>query len=119
MTLLLVAIGGFFGAICRYSIGRAFKKKSDIPNHTLVINVSGSLLLGIIAGLHVTEVVSDGFWHLFGVGFLGAYTTMSTFGYETFNLIKDKRIGEAVYYVIASFTLGIFAMFIGLKLMLH
>lgn len=119
MTLLLVAIGGFLGANCRYLVGKAFKKKGYIPNHTLIANISGSLLLGIVAGLHITGVVSDSVWNLIGVGFLGAYTTMSTFGYEVFNLIKDRMIGEAAYYVIASLTLGIFAMFIGIRLTLY
>lgn len=119
MTLLLIAIGGFLGANCRYLVGKAITKKKDIPNHTLIANISGSLLLGIIAGLHMTEMVNDNFWNFFGVGFLGAYTTMSTFGYETFSLIKERLIGEAVYYVVATLTLGIFAAYIGLRLTLY
>lgn len=116
MTLLLIAIGGFLGANCRYLVGKAFKKKSIIPKHTLIANISGSFILGIVAGLHMTGEVSDSFWSFLGVGFLGAYTTMSTFGYETFNLINEKLIGGAVYYIAATVTLGLITMCIGLKL---
>lgn len=119
MTILLVAIGGFLGANCRYIVGKTFNKKNDFPYHTLVANISGSLLLGIVAGLHVTGVVSEAVWTFLGVGFLGAYTTMSTFGYETFSLIKVRKIRAAVYYILATISLGLFAVYIGLRLTVY
>jgi len=85
---MLIAVGGFFGACARYGLGAWANKRfpSPMPLATLGINLSGSFLLGAIAGAGWGSAVYD----LLGIGFMGAYTTFSTFSVENVQLIRDK-----------------------------
>ncbi len=92
MNLLLIGMGGFIGAIARYGVavwigqrwGRSF------PLGTFVINVSGSFLIGLLMTLMTERIIENPQWRLLlVVGFLGAYTTFSTFEYETGALLRD------------------------------
>lgn len=103
--MILVGIGGFFGAICRYLLGQWLTPKwnSLFPFPTWLINCSGSFALGVLAGLELSQTL----WLLFATGFLGAYTTFSTFGYETIRLLDQKHYRYAVLYASSSVLLGI------------
>jgi CrcB protein len=116
--LIFVILGGGFGAISRYALGNFISSKSNtsLPLGTFLINVSGSFLLGMINHLFLNHSINQSLWLLFGVGFLGAYTTFSTFGYETINLLIQKKIKTAVFYVVLSAALGILFAEVGFHL---
>ena len=91
MELLGVAIGGGAGALARYILEGviAQRQQSPFPLSTLAINVSGSIALGVLVGLVVADDLPSGVLVWGGTGFLGGYTTFSTFTYETLHLIED------------------------------
>jgi CrcB protein len=88
---LLVATGGALGAAARYLLDRAIavRQNGPFPLGTLVINVSGSMGLGLVLGLAAAHRIPDGVVTWTGTGFLGAYTTFSTFTFETLRLLED------------------------------
>ena len=121
MTLslfLVVAAGGLVGAPARYLLDRAVTSRieSDLPWGTFVINVTGSLLLGLVTGLALAGRLPALDKALIGVGFCGAYTTFSTFTFETIGLLEDGRILQAVLNVAASVAVGLGAAAAGLAI---
>jgi len=108
---LVVAAGGFVGAPCRYLLDRAVSERivSELPWGTFVINVSGAFLLGLLTGLTLVHHLSPLGMGLVGTGFCGAYTTFSTFTFETVRLVEDGRILEAAANVVASVLIGLAA----------
>lgn len=115
VNLAIIGLGGFFGAIARFAVaswagqqwGRSF------PIGTFLVNVSGSFFIGLLMSLFTERFMANPQWRLLlVVGFLGAYTTFSTFEYETGRLVKD---GE---WLIASMNviLSVFAGFVALKI---
>lgn len=90
--LLIVGAGGFLGAIARFLVSGWCARTCGIqfPVGTLLINVSGSFLLAFIITLLVERLLAAPEWRLFwGIGFLGAYTTFSTFAWETDALFRE------------------------------
>jgi CrcB protein len=79
IELLSVAVGGFFGAICRFGLSRSLQKKRIFPIGTLAVNLTGAFLLGLLAGI---QLKGNGYL-LLGIGFMGAFTTFSTFKLES------------------------------------
>ena len=114
MTYMLVAVGGAAGSLVRYSLGRFIseKSKTSFPIGTFIINITGALLLGIVS----TIGVSSNIMLLLGDGFLGAYTTFSTFMYEGFNLFQEKEKLNAFIYILCSLILGTLGYAIGSKI---
>ena len=113
---IIVGVGGFVGAIVRYTlailIGQAWGR--TFPLGTFVINVSGSFLIGLLMTLFTERYTFDPVWRLlFVVGFLGAYTTFSTFEYETGKLVKDSEWFFAVMNVVLSVIVGFIALKFG------
>lgn len=104
MESILVGIGGAFGAVLRYLVGRLVAS-SEFPWATLVVNALGSLVLGVVIfGL------SNG--HLFvlvGVGFCGAFTTFSTFSFQTVGLWEREEQRLAIINAIANFLISAIA----------
>ncbi len=117
---LLVGAGGFFGAIARYGIARLCAHLFGIafPWGTFVINVSGSFLLGLIATLASERILahSDQLRLAIAIGFLGAYTTFSTFEYETHGLVLDGKWMYALANIAGSVLLGFLAIRLGILL---
>jgi CrcB protein len=113
MNFILVAIGGGIGAIIRYRIGLFFSKEKKF-NGTWVVNVSGSMLLGLLWSLYQRNILSEAGWLIVGVGFCGAYTTFSTFGYETLSMIQEKKEKKALTYVF----LSVFVSFVSAGIMI-
>lgn len=113
-NLLIIGIGGFFGAIARYVTATWISEHwgKSFPLGTFVVNVSGSFLIGLLMYLLTERLMPNPQWRLFlVVGFLGSYTTFSTFEYETGALIQDGQWLVAVLNVVLSVTVG----FVGLK----
>lgn len=113
MNLLLVGIGGALGGIVRYQLGKMLSQKSgtDFPLGTFIINITGALLLGIVTSIKA----GDDAYLLLGDGFLGAYTTFSTFMYEGFNLFRENETRNALVYILGSLLLGIIGYFAGFE----
>ena len=120
MTLLLVMAGAAVGAPLRYVVDRAVQQRRGgvFPLGTFVINVSGSLLLGLVTGLARHHGFPDLGLTVIGTGVLGAYTTFSTFSYETVRLLEDGALYEAALNVAASLAVGLAAAAAGLGLAL-
>jgi fluoride exporter len=113
----LIGFGGCLGAALRFLLGNYINREKNIfypfPFATWLINISGSLLLGLILKLHLSNQLADWVWYLLGIGFCGAYTTFSTFGFETIALVQAKKRFLAAIYVFTSITVGTLAAFIG------
>ncbi|MGV8981054.1 fluoride efflux transporter CrcB [Clostridium sp.] len=114
MTYVLVAVGGAAGSLVRYSLGKFISEKSkhSFPIGTFILNITGAILLGIVS----TIGVSSNMMLLLGDGFLGAYTTFSTFMYEGFNLFQEKEKLNAFIYILCSVILGLVGYWLGSKI---
>ena len=120
MPYLLVGLGGFIGANARFVVARLVGTlfETRFPLGTFVINVSGSFLLGVL-GTVVTQKVmpsSESMRLALGVGFLGAYTTFSTFEFETHALLDDGSWLTATTNIVASLFVGLLAVRAGIVL---
>jgi CrcB protein len=116
MDYIIVGIGGFLGTIARYAVGLWIGRKwgSGFPMGTFIVNVSGSFLIGLLMYLLVERLTMNPQWRLLlVVGFLGAYTTFSTFQYETGALLRDGEWMFAAANVIFSILAGFAALKIG------
>jgi len=114
MDLVFVGIGGALGSLARYKLGKVITEKSNtmLPIGTFIINITGAILLGLASSL----VVSKNMYLLLGDGFLGAYTTFSTFMYEGFNLFQENEKMNAFTYVLGSLLLGVIGYVSGFEL---
>ncbi|HEY1015537.1 MAG TPA: fluoride efflux transporter CrcB [Herpetosiphonaceae bacterium] len=115
----LIALGAVAGANARYWLGRwvAGVWPGAFPLATLLINLSGSLALGGLAGWPKAQAAwGGGLALLLGVGFLGAYTTFSTFSVELARLLQDGRTALALGYGLASAVGGVLAAAVGFRL---
>ncbi len=118
LPYLLVGLGGFVGANARYVTAKWVGNAVDarFPLGTFLINVSGSFLLGFLGALLAERLVphADGLRLALGVGFLGAFTTFSTFEYETHALFEDGAWLTALSNMFFSLFLGLIAVRAGL-----
>lgn len=117
--IFAVAVGGAFGAVARYllNVSPLANLFQSFPFVTFFINVSGSFLIGFLLILLTEKItVGENLRLAVVVGFLGAYTTFSTFEFETFTLVRDKQIVTAILYVSLSFALGLIGVLSGVWL---
>jgi len=118
MIVLAIAMGGAIGAVARFMVDGYVQDRLGhlFPWGTFVINVSGSLLLGLLIGV----TLYHGFPHLpyviLATGFCGAYTTFSTFGYETIRLADENAGLPAGAFALGSLAAGLVAAALGLSL---
>lgn len=114
LHLVLVGIGGFFGAIARFSLSKYMNNRYtfQIPAATLFINLLGSFLLGFMIGASVNKDA----YLLLGTGFMGAFTTFSTFKLEGVQLYLAKNKRGFLLYNVLSYGLGILLAFLGLEI---
>lgn len=114
--LLWVGIGGSLGAVARVLVGTMVAGRFGVflPFGTFVVNVSGCFLLGLVVGAIEAQAIHPGVRPALAIGFLGAYTTFSTFGLETVTLLEEGNVLFAVAYVSASVLVGLATVALGL-----
>jgi CrcB protein len=121
MNLLIVFLGGGFGAVCRYLFGIGVVRLSSPaqgPVATLMINVLGSFLMGVLIGsMARMSGVNDRWRLLLGVGVLGGFTTFSSFSLEAVLMIERRAYALAAAYVVGSVVLGLTGLMVGLLVM--
>lgn len=116
-NVLAIGIGGFIGSIARYSTGVLVERIFDthvFPHATLIVNVVGCLVIGLLGGLVEDMPVTSHALQLFLiVGLLGGFTTYSAFGYQTISLAQEGRVAFSLLNVCAHLALGLGAVWIG------
>ena len=111
--MISVMLGGFFGAMSRFLMSKALSSiNKGFPFPTLIINSIGSFLLGIVLASDMSQTM----YQLIAIGFLGAFTTFSTFSYETLQLLKKGQFILATCYCVGSIILGASAFFLALSI---
>ncbi|HAK88370.1 MAG TPA: fluoride efflux transporter CrcB [Nitrospiraceae bacterium] len=116
LKFFIVGVGGFLGAIARFVVASWIGQKwgRSFPLGTFFVNVSGSFLIGLLMSLFIEKFMVNPQWRLLlVVGFLGAYTTFSTFEYETGGLIKDGEWFIALMNIVFSVIAGFAALKLG------
>ena len=119
MNYIYMALGGILGVWGRFLVGGAVFRwlKLGPPYGTLIVNVSGCLLIGFFATLaEVKGSLGPGARSFIFIGFLGAYTTFSTFMFESFALIDQSRLAVGLGNVLLSVTLGYLSLALGVVL---
>jgi CrcB protein len=116
VIVLGVALAGALGAPARFLLERAVSAshRRSFPWGTFVVNISGSFALGLLAGLVLAQGWSKDAQTLLGTGFLGAYTTFSTYAYETVRRAEEGAPRVAVAYAVGSMAVGVAAAAVGL-----
>ncbi|WP_066220768.1 fluoride efflux transporter CrcB [Formosa haliotis] len=116
--LVLIFIGGGFGSILRFTISKYLNSvHANLPYGTMLANILGSLLIGIILGLAAkNHFITQNHTLLLATGFCGGLTTFSTFAFENHMFIKTGDFLNFAIYSISSFVLGFLAVFLGMYL---
>lgn len=119
MQIILVMLGGFFGAISRYRMGEWISVDSVrfFPFGTLLVNLLGCFLLGwLLTFMKQRKIARPWVTLFFGTGFIGSFTTFSTFSVETIQLVEKGQVFHGALYVLSSIFLGLLFVFLGSKL---
>ena len=119
-NIIIIGAGGFIGAVLRYLAVlsmQAVKAKTNISLSTLLVNVLGCLLIGFLAALaENSKLISTDTSNFLVIGILGAFTTFSTFGYESFNLLKSGMNLQFAMNIIFQLVFGLAAVWGGMNL---
>lgn len=115
LKYFMVGVGGFAGSIARYALGVYIGSRLGVrfPYGTFVINVSGSFLIGFSLALLARTTASQYWRYLVPIGFIGGYTTFSTFEYETLRAIQDGQPMTGLLNVVLSVAIGFIAVWLG------
>ena len=119
MRIALLIVFGALGTLARYVLQGLVQEHtgSEFPYGTLAVNIFGCFLLGGLAEYALTHLTIPPEWRIgITVGFVGAFTTFSTFSYETVRLIQEGEWRRATTYVLASIIIGIVAVFSGIRI---
>jgi CrcB protein len=117
LKYLMVGAGGCLGSILRFWLGSYIGNKmgTRFPYGTFVINITGSFLVGLVFALLTVKTQWSPNWrYLIPIGFIGGYTTFSSFEYETLRTMQDGQIGLGLLYVAASVVVGFVAVWGGM-----
>ena len=119
-NVFIIGAGGAIGAVLRYLVvfsTQSFKEKLPLPLGTLLVNVCGCLLIGILATLAESgQVLTPESRNFLIVGILGAFTTFSTFGYESITLLNERNLLHFFGNLAAQLVLGLGAVWLGINL---
>jgi CrcB protein len=113
---LLIALGGAVGSVARYGTGTLLLRVTErtlFPWGTLAVNLIGCLIIGYLNGLLDDRLIRPEYRFLAVVGFLGGYTTFSSFGWEAAAMLRQKDYAAAAAYVLASNVIGIALVVVG------
>ena len=113
-NVLLVALGGAIGSVCRYLLSGI--NSTSYPWGTLAVNILGSLLIGLLVGLVNKGSLSPEMKLLLVTGFCGGFTTFSTFANESFGMMKTGDVLLSALYIGISVVVGVLAVWAGMKL---
>lgn len=117
MGFVIVFLGGGLGASLRHGVNLAFARAfgTSFPWHTFFENVTGSLVMGLLAGYFALKGDASQTWRLFlTTGILGGYTTFSAYSLDAALLYERGAMGEAALYVVGSVALSLAGLFVGL-----
>lgn len=115
-TLLIIGSGSFIGGIARYVLGKLAQEQAgiDFPLGTLLVNITGCFLIGIIYGLSDKELVNPDWRFFLATGVCGGYTTFSSFSYESIALLREGETAPFFLYVGVSMVFGLIATWLGI-----
>ncbi len=113
-----VALAGALGALARYGVHGLVQSRtaSQFPYGTVVVNLAGSFVLGLVVGLATYQGLDADVRTVVGTGFIGAYTTFSSFSYDTVGLLEDGATSAALVNALGSVALGLIAATAGFAL---
>ena len=115
-NLIIAGLGGAIGTIMRFGIYLLFKT-SLFPYATLIINIIGSLMIGMVIGISLKDEVFSNNWKIFlATGICGGFTTFSAFSMENLTMIQQSRYLLSLVYIVGSVTAGIVATWVGYRL---
>ena len=115
--VLLTALLGTIGVLCRFGVDRALGSTSSFPVSTFVVNVAGSLLAGVVFVLFREKgMLSPPIGTAFAVGFLGGFTTFSSFALQSVLLFEEKNLGVLAMYFVGSPVLCALSAWAGIHL---
>lgn len=116
--IIAIGTGGFFGSVARYLLSKFINEHfSSLPVGTLTVNVIGSLLLGfIVYSVSFGKTISPEIRDLMTIGFIGGFTTMSTFAYESFRLFELNELTMFALNVFLNILLSLLAVYLGREL---
>jgi fluoride exporter len=116
-TIILVGSGGFIGSVMRYLVQYYMEKSmmSTFPWGTLIANVAGSFIMGMVFALADKGNLLNAEWRIFlTVGICGGFTTFSAFSYNNFSMLKEQLYGSLLLNIGGSLVFGILAVYLGI-----
>jgi fluoride exporter len=117
MKILSVMLGGFIGAIARYSIGEWIHASNGFPLGTLLINLLGCFFLGwFLTFITIRKKIRSESTLFIGTGLIGSFTTFSTFSVETIRLLQNGFLLNGALYILTSILFGLLLAYLGVKL---
>ena len=115
-NFLLVGLGGCLGSMIRYAVWLFFRPV-NFPTATLLVNIAGSLVIGIVIGLSMKDVNFSQGWKIFlATGICGGFTTFSAFSAENLQMLQNGKYLLSLLYISSSIIFGIAAAWLGFKL---
>ena len=113
-----MALGGGIGSVTRYAVSlwAAARLGTSFPYGTLIANVAGCFVIGLFMTIVTERFIANPYWRLLiTTGFLGGFTTFSSYSYETFKLLEDTGADAAFYNLAANLVVGLLATWLGIK----